>query len=503
MSNEVVAVGEATLLRHASDKFESRFGRRPVGATCAPGRVNLIGEHIDYCEGFVLPVALPFVTLVVGAPNTSKTCTIVTVLATGETLEASFPAPSETQPLKPGVPAWANYVKGVVANFPGPVEGFDAVIVSDVPMGAGLSSSASLEVAMFTLLERLTSTTVDPVQKAMLCQKAEHEFPGMPCGIMDQYIVTMGKKGHALLIDCRSLESTQIPMEVADAVILVVNSNVKHQLTGSEYPQRRAQCQEAADKLGKPSLRTARIEDLKELERLNCDKLVIMRAKHVIEEIHRTEEVAKSLTQKDLKRVGEMFYQSHDSLSTLMEVSCPELDQLVDILRGRVGVYGARMTGGGFGGCVIALMQSTTSINSTSYERDTPTPNRSDSDRDILNYSDNERDTPTPNRSTPTPISSHRRPRKNKLTKEVLKSVNYHFKRPKQPDNRFEVFGKNVGMKLQELPKEQGILAEKIINETLFLAEMGSLTLSHTVRENDDFANTSFSTQPHTHNLST
>ncbi|XP_028155988.1 galactokinase-like, partial [Ostrinia furnacalis] len=196
-----------------------------------------------------------------------------------------------------------------------------------------------------------------PVQKAKLCQKAEHEFPGMPCGIMDQYVVTLARKDHALLIDCRSLEAKHIPINTGDTAILVVNSNVKHQLTGSEYPQRRAQCQEAADKLGLPSLRGATRKDLEELKRQNCDKLVLMRAEHIIDEIHRTEQVAKSLAQMDLDRVGEMFYQSHESLSTLMQVSCPEQDQLVDIMRGAPGVYGARMTGGGFGGCVVALVK--------------------------------------------------------------------------------------------------------------------------------------------------
>ncbi|KAI5634857.1 galactokinase galactose-binding signature domain-containing protein [Phthorimaea operculella] len=359
MATEVVAKGEAALLRQASDKFAATFCRSATAAGAAPGRVNFIGEHIDYCEGYVLPVALPFLTVVVGAPNSSTTCNVLSVLASGEELKTSFQVPTPQSPLKPGEPAWANYVKGVVANFPGHLQGFDAVIVSDVPMGAGLSSSASIEVATFTFLEALTGTKVDPVQKAKLCQKAEHEFPGMPCGIMDQYISTMGRKDHALLIDCRSLESTQIPVDLGDAVILVTNSNVKHQLTGSEYPQRRAQCQEAADTLGQPSLRGVKLADLKELKRQKCDKLVCMRAEHVINEIQRTEEVARILPQKDLKRVGELLYQSHDSLSELMEVSCPELDQLVELMRGAPGVYGARMTGGGFGGCVVTLVQKT------------------------------------------------------------------------------------------------------------------------------------------------
>ncbi|KAL4702418.1 hypothetical protein ACJJTC_005185 [Scirpophaga incertulas] len=154
-----------------------------------------------------------------------------------------------------------------------------------------------------------------------------------------------------------SLEANHIPIEMSDAAILVINSNVKHQLTGSEYPQRRAQCQEAADRLGIPSLRSAKIEDLEELKRHNCNTLVLKRAKHVIGEIRRTEEVTKYLKQKDLSKVGKLFYESHDSLSRLMEVSCPEQDQLVDILRNAPGVYGARMTGGGFGGCVVVLVK--------------------------------------------------------------------------------------------------------------------------------------------------
>ncbi|CAB3223632.1 unnamed protein product [Arctia plantaginis] len=357
MSNEEIPRGEAALLQKAREKFLATFGRQPTAAAGAPGRLNLIGDHIDYCEGFVLPAALPFLTLVVGASNNSTECNVVSVLSSGEVVSASFPAPTTSTALKPGPPAWTNYVKGVVANFPGEVPGFDAVIVTDVPMGSGLSSSAAVEVSVFSFLEALTGTKVGLVEKAKLCQKAEHEFPGMPCGIMDQYIVTMGKKDHALLIDCRSLEAEQIPLDLGDLAILVTNSNVKHQLTGSEYPQRRAQCQEAADRLGLPSLRGARIEDLEKLKAQNCDDLVLKRARHVIEETRMTVEATKAMKEKDFRRVGELFYQSHESLSHLMEVSCPELDQIVDIMRGVPGVLGARMTGGGFGGCVVTLVK--------------------------------------------------------------------------------------------------------------------------------------------------
>ncbi|XP_050670912.1 galactokinase-like [Leptidea sinapis] len=355
MHQEISAKGEGTLVREACDKFRSVFGRSPVAGASAPGRVNLIGEHVDYCEGFVLPVALPFTTIVVGSYNHTEECNVVSLLASGDELRCSFPASSSAK-IQAGKPAWANYIKGVVAMFPEKVRGFDAVIVSDVPMGAGVSSSASLEVSFFTFLEHLTGVSVPTVTKAQLCQKAEHEFPGMPCGIMDQYIVTLGKKDHALLIDCRSLEAKHIALESRDTVILVVNSNVKHQLTGSEYPQRRAQCQQAASLLDLASLRDATAEDIKKLSS-EADEIVVKRAKHVVEEISRTELVAKLLPSRDFQQVGQLFYQSHDSLSRLMEVSCPELDELVWIMRSAPGVYGARMTGGGFGGCVIALIK--------------------------------------------------------------------------------------------------------------------------------------------------
>ncbi|XP_013143821.1 PREDICTED: galactokinase-like [Papilio polytes] len=355
MSNELTAKGEDCLLQEATDKFVLKFGRQPRAAASAPGRVNLIGEHVDYCEGFVLPVALPFKTVVVGDFHNTDECNIVSVLADGQELSSSFPAPTIAE-LKPGPPSWINYVKGVVAHFPRTVQGFNAVVVSDVPMGSGVSSSASLEVAVFTFLEALTKHEIDLVDKALLCQKAEHEFPGVPCGVMDQYVVTLAQRHHALLIDCRSLEAVQIPMVSEDIVVLVVNSSVKHQLAGSEYPQRRAQCHAAAALLALPSLRHAAPHLLKDLEAMKCDELVLKRATHVVNEISRTEETANALRNKDFKRVGELFYQSHDSLSKLMEVSCPELDELVDILRSSAGVLGARMTGGGFGGCVVALV---------------------------------------------------------------------------------------------------------------------------------------------------
>ncbi|XP_052133029.1 galactokinase-like [Frankliniella occidentalis] len=204
------------------------------------------------------------VTLVIGRRSGSDTITLCTDSPdTDGPKRTSFPVPSLAAPLKPGAPKWANYVKGVLAHFPGGCPGFDAVVISSVPLGGGLSSSASLEVATFTFLEALTGRGCQRLaDKALVCQKAEHEFAGMPCGIMDQFISVMGKQGNALLIDCRSLESRLVPLEDPELVVLVTNSNVKHELSGSEYPTRRRQCEQAAQALGKKSLRDATVADL-------------------------------------------------------------------------------------------------------------------------------------------------------------------------------------------------------------------------------------------------
>lgn len=349
------------LVERARAAFRAEYAGEPTTAVCAPGRINLIGEHTDYNDGFVLPMALPLVTVIVGAYNGTADCRLLSVPGPAdEEARVSFVGPG-SGPLRPGQPTWANYVKGVVANFPvdpfaGEVKGFDAVVVTSVPMGGGVSSSAALEVATFTFLEALTGNKYDSTAKALACQKAEHQFAGMPCGIMDQFISVMGKKDNALLIDCESLESTLIPLTDDNVVILITNSNVKHRLTGSEYPLRRSQCQNAASLLGKVSLRAATIDDIEELKRLNADQTVIRRARHVITEIARTEEAATALKKGDYKRVGELFYDSHDSLRDLFEVSCPELDILVEAAQSVEGVLGSRMTGGGFGGCTVTLV---------------------------------------------------------------------------------------------------------------------------------------------------
>ncbi|NXI99728.1 GALK1 Galactokinase, partial [Psophia crepitans] len=312
-----------------------------------------------YNGGFVLPMALQLGTVLVGSPTQDGTISILTTSAEAdEPHRVQFPAPCQGSPLSPGQPRWANYVKGVIQHYPGgPVPGFSAVIASDIPLGGGLSSSAALEVATYTFLQQLCPDDGDLVAKALVCQKAEHTFAGMPCGIMDQFISVMGKEGHALLIDCRSLETILVPLTDANLAVLITNSNVRHTLTGSEYTTRRRQCEEAAAALCKASLRDATMAEL-EASRDRLGKELYQRARHVISEIARTSQAAQALQDRDYKTFGRLMVESHNSLRDDFEVSCPELDELVAAALEVDGVYGSRMTGGGFGGCTVTLLEA-------------------------------------------------------------------------------------------------------------------------------------------------
>uniref|UniRef100_A0A3Q3G5J7 Galactokinase 1 n=1 Tax=Kryptolebias marmoratus TaxID=37003 RepID=A0A3Q3G5J7_KRYMA len=238
-----------------------------------------------------------------------------------------------------------------------PVPGFRAVVASTVPLGGGLSSSASLEVAFYTFLQQLKPDNGDKMSKVLTCQKAEHTHAGVPCGIMDQFVSVFGIEGHALLIDCRSLEAIPVPLADPDLVVLITNSNVKHSLTGSEYPIRRKQCEEAASALGKDSLRNVSIRDLEEAK-ATLDDVTYRRARHVVEEIERTVQAAEALKRGAYKEFGKLMVESHNSLRNQYEVSCSELDELVSAAMEVEGVYGSRMTGGGFGGCTVTLLQA-------------------------------------------------------------------------------------------------------------------------------------------------
>ncbi|XP_068084502.1 galactokinase isoform X5 [Anabrus simplex] len=346
------------VVKEATDAFVERFQCSPEVAACAPGRVNLIGEHTDYNGGYVLPMALPMVTVVVGKINGTRKCNILT---TNQQADKPWEVEFRVTDIISGKPKWANYVKGSVAFFrrlePSKVPGFDAVISSNVPLGGGLSSSAALEVAVFTFLEALTGEKEESLhKKAISCQEAEHVYAGMPCGIMDQFISVMGKENHALLIDCVSQQVELIPIKDPELVILVTNSNVRHELTGGEYATRRAQCQIAAKALAVDYLRPVSEEDLEVLKDVGLDDVIIRRARHVIRENKRTVEAAQALQSGNYEQFGKLMTESHISLRDDFEVSCPELDCLVDAAIEVNGVLGSRMTGGGFGGCTVTLV---------------------------------------------------------------------------------------------------------------------------------------------------
>jgi len=346
--------------KHTADEFRKAYGRDPQWIAAAPGRVNVIGEHTDYNEGFVFPMAIERYTVLAAGPAAAGSSRIQIRDGAG-----APPALIDlSKPLKPAPKGtWYNYPMGVIAGFIDRgirLPAFDAVLTSTVPMGGGLSSSAALEVSTATLLETMTGRVLDPVEKALLCQKAEHEYAGMPCGIMDQFISVMGRENHILLLDCRSRETQLVPMNDSSVALLITNTNVKHELTGGEYAKRRAQCEEAARGLGVKSLREADARML-EQNRAKLSDLAYRRAKHVIGEIERTLHAAEGVRASNWTTVGQLMYASHASLRDDYEVSCPELDAVVDIA-GKLGlaggVYGCRMTGGGFGGCTVALVQA-------------------------------------------------------------------------------------------------------------------------------------------------
>ena len=346
--------------KSVTEQFTKSFGRPPRWVAAAPGRVNVIGEHTDYNDGFVFPMAIDRYTVIAAAPAADGSKRVELRSTHGDS-PATLDLGQALKPAKKGT--WYNYPLGVIAGFVArgaSPAGFDALIHSTVPLGGGLSSSAALEVSTATLLETMTGKKLDPVEKALLCQKAEHDYAGMPCGIMDQFISVMGKQDHILLLDCRSRQTELIPMTDAGVELLITNTNVKHELTGGEYAKRRAQCEEAARTLGVASLRDADAERLERV-RSRMDPVVYRRARHVISEIERTVHAAEGVRASNWPTVGQLMYASHASLRDDYEVSCPELDTVVDIalsIGPRGGVHGCRMTGGGFGGCTVALVDA-------------------------------------------------------------------------------------------------------------------------------------------------
>jgi galactokinase len=337
--------------------FRERYGREPR-LFQAPGRVNLIGEHTDYHEGLVLPMAIDRATLVAASAREDRTVRACS-LASGDEREVVL----DHGPIA-ARQDWAAYVEGVarvLEEATGPLRGADLVIAGDVPIGAGLSSSASLEVALALALLALSGRRAAPAEVARLCQAAEHRFVGTRCGIMDQLTAASGRPGHALLIDCRTLETTGIPLPAEGAAVLVCESGVRHRLADSGYNDRRAESEAALRALvdGHGDWRTLRDVPAEELtrRRAELDPVLHRRARHVVSEIDRTRRAAQALERSDLAAFGALMTESHRSLRDDYEVSVPELDLLVEAALGAAGVHGSRMTGGGFGGCTVTLVR--------------------------------------------------------------------------------------------------------------------------------------------------
>lgn len=342
-------------------KFTKTFrsAQRKLAITRSPGRINLIGEHTGSNEGFALPAAVNRATWVAAQRRTDTTVSVYS-----STIEEKIEFDLRTMRLDPEH-GWANYPKAVLhtlVNRGWKLDGLNMYIESDVPLGGGMGSSAALECAVAYACLALFPYQMDRLSIVKLCQRAENQFIGVSCGIMDQYASAFGRKGHALFLDYRSLHCEHIPMALEKHRLLVINSGVKQKLASAEHNKRHDQCVEALKLLKPkfPKLRALRDLEVKDLP----DALPILpeilrkRTEHVVRECHRVTEAVTALKQGDLAGFGKLLYASHASLRDLYEVSCPELDTLVNAAQQTPGVLGARMMGGGFGGCAIVLVES-------------------------------------------------------------------------------------------------------------------------------------------------
>ena len=334
--------------------FADKFGYPATITIKAPGRVNLIGEHTDYNDGFVLPCAIDYETVIACAQRNDRQIRVIAADYDNEEDSFSLDEPILHSDAHP----WANYVRGVVKHLMlrnKDFSGADMVISGNVPQGAGLSSSASLEVAVGQALKSLYDLPLDGVALALNGQEAENQFVGCNCGIMDQLISALGKENHSLLIDCRSLETRAVSMP-KNAAVVIINSNVKRGLVDSEYNARREQCEVAARFFGVKALRDVDPALFFSIE-YELDPVVSRRARHVITENDRTLAAADALASGDLKRMGELMAESHASMRDDFEITVPQIDKLVEIVKEVIGDKGGvRMTGGGFGGCIVALV---------------------------------------------------------------------------------------------------------------------------------------------------
>jgi galactokinase len=337
--------------------------RHDIGSTSirifrAPGRVNLMGEHTDYNDGFVMPVALEFYTYVAIGPRKDRQIHLRSLdfkESREFDLSAKVAGPSGD---------WSDYVRGVAAVLDAAthrISGANLVIKGEVPMGAGLSSSAAVEVSSALAFLAISGIELDRAEVARLCQRAEHEYAGTKCGIMDQFISCFGRANHALLLDCRDLTYKMLKID-EQVRIIICNTKVRHELASGEYNRRRADCEAGVRYLQQhlPAVRALRDVTLEELDRYgeSLPEITFRRCRHVISENTRVLAAAKALQSVDLREFGRLMAESHRSLRDDYEVSCPELDIMVEIAQKIRGVFGARMTGGGFGGCTVNLVRA-------------------------------------------------------------------------------------------------------------------------------------------------
>lgn len=345
------------MINQIATKFKELYSQNPI-LIRSPGRVNLIGEHTDYNHGFVLPAAIDKEVYLAIASNPFNICRIY-----GMNINESvtfLPNRSISRSKK----NWSNYIKGVVAQFIQQgyhVKGFDLVFGGNIPIGAGLSSSAAIECGLAFALNHLYNFGIDKLDLVKMAQKAEHEFTGVQCGIMDQFANMFGKKGHVIKLDCRSLEHQYYSSDLHDYCIVLCDTQIKHSLAESEYNIRRLECETGVKFLHQyypyvKSLRDVTIEMLTKHQN-ECEPLIYKRCLFVLRENNRVEEACQNLKVGDIKKFGAKMFASHAGLQHDYEVSCPELDFLVDLAKKDEQVLGARMMGGGFGGCTINIVR--------------------------------------------------------------------------------------------------------------------------------------------------
>ncbi|NPD44613.1 MULTISPECIES: galactokinase [unclassified Lentimicrobium] len=347
---------ESSLLKHIEAKFEALYQNTPR-LFLAPGRINIIGEHTDYNDGFVLPAAIDKHIAFAVAKNDLNCFRFYSM---------DFHELEEVNCLELGqdIKLWAQYLIGVLAQFEkiGKLDsGFDMVFGGNIPVGAGLSSSAALECGLAKAVNVLSNLQLSDIDLVKLAQKAEHEYAGVMCGIMDQYASVFGKKNQVFKLDCRDNTHQYFPLELHDYELLLINTNVKHSLASSEYNLRREECERGVQYFKTfdsniTALRKVSLEMI-EAHEDKPDPVSYKRSKYMVEEIARVGQATQALANHDLKTLGQLLYQTHDGLSKLYEVSCPELDFLVDLTRPLNQILGSRMMGGGFGGCTLNLIK--------------------------------------------------------------------------------------------------------------------------------------------------